>query len=157
MGLDARDGDVVEGFIMTNDPAIRVLEQKRDDLVEEIDTIKARLAEKRNILRSYEDAIQRLGGALEAEEEAELKSAAPTLKQLIIDSLPPLVGSSGTTPGDIARQITAAGRATKPETVSSYLTRLKKAQIAIKKKGRFYRTKTADSSLDQSDDIEWTI
>ena len=141
---------------MTKNPAIIVLEQKRDDLAHEIDVLKARVAEKRLVLRSYEDAIQQLGGGIEPEETAESNGAAPTLKQLIIDSLPALVGSSGTTPGDIARQITSTGRITKPETVSSYLTRLKKAGIAIKKKGRFYRTKTADNSLDQPNDPAWT-
>jgi hypothetical protein len=138
---------------MTKNPAVIVLEQKRDDLAFEIDQLKAKLAEKRGVLRFYDDAIEQLGGGTEPEETVESNGAAPTLKQLIIDSLPPLVGSSGTTPGDIARQITSAGRVTKPETVSSYLTRLKKMGIAIKKKGRFYRTKTA-GSLDEADVLQ---
>lgn len=138
---------------MSENHALDTLIKARDEKVEEISELNARLREAKAALKDFDNAIESLGGG-DLIEKSPIKRnyGGPTLKELVIAMLPS--SGSGTTPKDIAETLTIAGRETNNTTVSATLSRLSNDEgIAEKRGGRWFLAKTnhgvvQESSLD---------
>ena len=123
---------------MSENPAIEVLARERDAAAADAERLSAQVRELRTKIRALEDAIRRLQPE-EGEEMAAPTGGAGTLNERVVEHL--RFDGEGETPQSIADAITAEGRDTSNTTVSSILSRLRKAGKAEKRGSRWYRAK----------------
>lgn len=134
---------------MTENYAITSLIEQREEISNEISDLNAQLREKRPQLKDLEAAIESLGGGELIEKSAPKRNyGGPTLKELIIDSLPE--SGAGTTAIEIANKLTENGRPTKNTAVSSTLSRLSREGEAVKKAGKWFKANYGHQTAQES-------